>query len=417
MRRNDAENRSQCPPLARCNLLASFFFLFQLGFVFQPFLRPFSSKRRQGYRSTSIVRGRDWSRRIFFICLVPITNIFFFSFVTSDKTRYVKVFRNRARRHIIDCPSCSLGRLGRKGRKGGRNKWHLGGSIYRFIWISRPLVETLSLLLILPPPSPFCGECFTFVVVVRTADIFSSVSSLNAFRWKSLLYYNTIFPLLPSFSIHESRKKVLFKRRFLPSSSSLLFFEDGIGGEESLVSIFERCIRWRRIGWIWRWRSDKSSCFSREFASKLGYISLIPTDLSPQLSLTNAKNRIKSWDEIITRLFTNYGNRRRMEISMQMSRMYSIFVALSMHITARIIGRTVESKLAVDLPTVSPRDLQLSLPKIPHAIFKVCTSISYVCFHVVRTQYRRIFTLFLSSKIIPVFISTLKIVLSLVRFI
>lgn len=100
---------------------------------------------------------------------------------------------------------------------------------------------------------------------------------------------------------------------------------------------------------------------------------------------------------------------------MQMSRMYSIFVALSMHITARIIGRTVESKLAVDLPTVSPRDLQLSLPKIPHAIFKVCTSISYVCFHVV--QYRRIFTLLLSSKIIPVFISTLKIVLSLVRFI
>lgn len=164
MRRNDAENRSQCPPLARCNLSASFFFLFQLGFVFQPFLRPFSSKRRQGYRSTSIVRGRDWSRRIFFICLVPITNIFFFSFVTSDKTRYVKVFRNRARRHIIDCPSCSLGRLGRKGRKGGRNKWHLGGSIYRFIWISRPLVETLSLLLILPIPLlwrvfHFCRGC------------------------------------------------------------------------------------------------------------------------------------------------------------------------------------------------------------------------------------------------------------------
>ena len=67
-------------------------------------------------------------------------------------------------------------------------------------------METLSLLLILPPPSPFCGECFTFVVVVRTADIFSSVSSLNAFRWKSLLYYNTIFPLLPPFStlLHPS---------------------------------------------------------------------------------------------------------------------------------------------------------------------------------------------------------------------
>lgn len=362
---------------------------------------------------------RSWQRLISSnIFHLPRTNYEYFLFVTSDKTRYVKVFRNRARRHIIDCPSCSLGRLGRKGRKGGRNKWHLGGSIYRFIWISRPLVETLSLLLILPPPSPFCGECFTFVVVVRTADIFSSVSSLNAFRWKSLLYYNTIFLLLLSFSIHESRKKVLFKRRFLPSSSSLLFFEDGIGEEGSLVSIFERCIRWRRIGWIWRWRSDKSSCFSREFASKLGYISLIPTDLSlTQLSLTNAKNRIKSWDEIITRLFTNYGNRRRMEISMQMSRMYSIFVALSMHITARIIGRTVESKLVVDLPTVSPRDLQLSLPKIPHAIFKVCASISYVCFHVVRTQYRRIFTLLLSSKIIPVFISTLKMLLSLVRLI
>lgn len=92
-------------------------------------------------------------------------------------------------------------------RKGEGNEWHLGGSIYRFIWISRPL-ETLSLLLVLllspldpssiHPPSPFCRECFTFVVVVRTADIFRSVSSLNAFRWKSLLYYlyNAIFPPL-----------------------------------------------------------------------------------------------------------------------------------------------------------------------------------------------------------------------------
>lgn len=152
MRRNDAENRSQCPPLARCNLLASFFFLFQLGFVFQPFLRPFSSKRRQGYRSTSIVRGRDWSRRIFFICLVPITNIFFFSFVTSDKTRYVKVFRNRARRHIIDCPSCSLGRLG---RKGGREKQMAPRWLDLSIHLNKSTVGGNPLAVAHPPHPPF----------------------------------------------------------------------------------------------------------------------------------------------------------------------------------------------------------------------------------------------------------------------
>lgn len=115
MRRNDAENRSQCPfsPLQPFGFL--FFFLFP-----PPPTRLFSN--------WSTIRGSIFRRAL--ISFVEYGLLFTGSYdrvkVIARSRIDIKVFRNRS-------PSCSLGRLDRMERterKGGRNKWHLDLSIH-----------------------------------------------------------------------------------------------------------------------------------------------------------------------------------------------------------------------------------------------------------------------------------------------
>lgn len=112
MRRNDAENRSQCPfsPLQPFGFL--FFFLFP-----PPPLGCFRTGQRFEARSFA----EHW---------LVSSNTDYFSYdrvkVVARSRIDIKVFRNRS-------PSCSLGRLDRmerRERKGGRNKWHLDLSIH-----------------------------------------------------------------------------------------------------------------------------------------------------------------------------------------------------------------------------------------------------------------------------------------------
>lgn len=164
----------------------------------------------------------------------------------------IKVFRNRS-------PSCSLGRLDRmerKERKGGRNKWHLDLSIHlNKSTVGNPLAvahpPTLPPDSFIPLHSPFAES-----VSLLSSNIFSSVSSLNAFRWRSLLYYlyNTIFPLL-SLSTrvareHFSNADSYSLRRFF--RLAVRFFEDGTGEERRRArsSIIECHIRWSIGRWM-----------------------------------------------------------------------------------------------------------------------------------------------------------------------
>lgn len=105
---------------------------------------------------------RSWQRLISSnIFHLPRTNYEYFLFVTSDKTRYVKVFRNRARRHIIDCPSCSLGRLGRKGR--GREKQMAPRWLDLSIHLNKSTVGGNPLAVAHPPSSiPLLWRVFHF---------------------------------------------------------------------------------------------------------------------------------------------------------------------------------------------------------------------------------------------------------------
>lgn len=115
MRRNDAENRSQCPfsPLQPFGFL--FFFLFP-----PPPTRLFSN--------WSTIRGSIFRRAL--ISFVEYGLLF----VRSRKSDCKKQDRHQSfSKSCIDSPSCSLGRLDRmerRERKGGRNKWHLDLSIH-----------------------------------------------------------------------------------------------------------------------------------------------------------------------------------------------------------------------------------------------------------------------------------------------
>lgn len=116
------------------------------------------------------------------------------------------------------------------------------------------LILLLSLRIPSSPSIPLLQRVFHFCR--RTADIFSSVSSLNAFRWRSLLYYlyNTIFPLL-SLSTrvareHFSNADSYSLRRFF--RLAVRFFEDGTGEERRRArsSIIECHIRWSIGRWM-----------------------------------------------------------------------------------------------------------------------------------------------------------------------
>ena len=138
-------------------------------------------------------------------------------------------------------------------RLGERNKWHLRGSIYRFIWISRPLKTSLLLPIVCFP----CGFSIQSLTPCRgCVSLLSSpleeeqttllLTSLNVPWWKSLLYRPFFFSLSYHGQVLSKVLWLLLSRFFVEAVRNRRGGKEWERDEESGGRSFWLIVEWQR---------------------------------------------------------------------------------------------------------------------------------------------------------------------------